>query len=107
MIYHSLIENNKLKIDIRNEDFISNFAYPVISSNRDKIVEELIENGVEVRPLIAGNMANNPFWYKKYGKVKLDNADLIDDEGFYVPNHHELERKDIELIASIINKHNK
>ena len=104
-LYYSLIKNNRLEIDIRNNSFISNFAYPVLSPNRDQIVKELKKANIEVRPLIAGNMANNPFWYEMptNSPISLPNATLIDDEGFYIPNHHNLSFEDIEKISYIIN----
>jgi len=104
--YNELIKDNKLKLEIRNGDFISSFAYPVVSPNSVKIILELQENNVEVRPLIAGNIANKPFWYNKYGRnADLPNADLIDKEGFYLPNHQDLSEESIKIIANIINKH--
>jgi CDP-6-deoxy-D-xylo-4-hexulose-3-dehydrase len=73
--------------------------------NRNKIIEQLKENNIETRPLIAGNMANKPFWIKRYGhSTNLPNADIVDKQGFYVPNHQGLVKEDIEVIASIINQ---
>jgi hypothetical protein len=49
-------------------------------------------------------MANKPFWIKRYGKSnEFPNADLIDQLGFYVPNHQDLTEIEIQLVASIIN----
>lgn len=104
-LYNSIIKNNKLNIKNRKEDFISNFAYPIIHSNRDKIVDHLRISNIEVRPLIAGNMANNPFWVKKYEYKELPNCELIDKEGFYIPNHQDLKQNEIEFISNIINKY--
>lgn len=104
-LYNSIIKNNKLNIKNRKEDFISNFAYPIIHPNRDRIVEHLKMNQIEVRPLIAGNMANNPFWEKKYEYKELPNCELIDKEGFYIPNHQDLKQNEIEFISNIINNY--
>jgi len=99
------IVGNRIDIRVDEGDFISSFAIPVVSEHRESIAEELIQNGIEVRPLIAGNMANKPMWYEKYGKVNLPNADIIDRMGFYLPNHQDLTEKDIQKITTIINKH--
>ena len=105
LIYKELINNNKLLLAQRDNDFVSNFAYPVVLPNRNKIIEKLKQNNIETRPLIAGNMANKPFWIKRYGRLTdLPNADIIDKQGFYVPNHQGLVKEDIEVIASIINQ---
>jgi CDP-6-deoxy-D-xylo-4-hexulose-3-dehydrase len=95
---------NDLKLSIYNDDFISNFAMPVLSKNIKNIVAELTNNDIEVRPLIAGNIANKPMWYEKYGKIDLPNANLIDKYGFYLPNHHNLKEEDIDKITNIVNR---
>jgi CDP-6-deoxy-D-xylo-4-hexulose-3-dehydrase len=105
LFYKSNLKSNQLQLDTRNTDFISSFAIPILNKNRNKIVEELINNNIEVRPLIAGNMANKPMWYLKYGRVELENCQLLDDYGFYVPNHQDLTETDIQKITDIINKH--
>lgn len=47
---------SELKLKQRNDDFISNFSFPIVSENRKDIVKRLMENNIEVRPLIAGSM---------------------------------------------------
>jgi CDP-6-deoxy-D-xylo-4-hexulose-3-dehydrase len=102
-LYKSKIKNNNLDLQVQNDSFVSNFAYPIVSEKRDVIVNELIKNGVEVRPLIAGNMANKPFWYERYDRKEFKNANVIDRYGFYVPNHQDMTNEDIEYICKIIN----
>jgi CDP-6-deoxy-D-xylo-4-hexulose-3-dehydrase len=101
--YLELLSNNELKLLVRETDFISSFAMPVINSKRDAIVDTLISEGVEVRPLIAGNMAAKPMWYLKYGKTLLTNCETVHEKGFYLPNHQGLDKKDIGKIVDIIN----
>jgi CDP-6-deoxy-D-xylo-4-hexulose-3-dehydrase len=99
--YSDSIKNNELSIRYNSDDFISNFAYPIVSKNRDSIVKKLMDSGVEVRPLIAGSMANKPFW--KGRKDNLLNCEIIDKFGFYIPNHQDLKYSDIKIISDIIN----
>ena len=70
---------------------------------RNEIIRDLQSEGVEVRPLIAGNMANKPMW--KGNKKGFVNCELIDKLGFYVPNHQDLSKEDIDKIVNIINKY--
>lgn len=100
--YWENINNTMLNLDNSLTNFVSNFAYPVVSKNRNQIVDKLIRNGVETRPLIAGSMANKPFW--KGRSDNMPNSELIDKFGFYVPNNQDLEKKDMEKICSIINE---
>ena len=104
-IYQELLsDHNDLHIVYREDSFISNFAYPMVHAKREEIITALKKNNIEVRPLIAGNMANKPFWKMKYGDRNdfFFNCNEIDTHGFYLPNHQGLSREDIEFICSII-----
>lgn len=83
-------------------NFISNFAYPMISEKRDEIVKVLKQNNIEVRPLICGSMGGQPMYVKLYGKKVLKNANEIDKYGFYLPNHPSLTKNDIMKIINLI-----
>lgn len=102
-LYKSSINVNQLNITDRPTDFISNFAYPIVNKNRVKIIEDLIGNDIEVRPLIAGDMSKKPMWIKNYGEVNLTNCQLINEYGFYIPNHQDLTPEQINLISNIVN----
>lgn len=104
-MYNDLIKNSYWMPPIREQDFVSNFAYPVIHPKRNEIVKTLIENDVEVRPLICGSMGEQPFYVKKYGKLELKNCHVVDSLGFYVPNHPMLSEEEITLISEIIMNH--
>ena len=103
-VYQNLIKNNYWKPKPQSNSFISNFAYPVIHPNRDKIVKELQKNNIEVRPMICGSMGTQPFYVKEYGELKLPNVSIVDKYGFYVPNHPNLTIDEIKLISDIINE---
>jgi len=101
--YIELLTCNELQLSVRETDFISSFAIPVVSKQRNAVVDALIKEGVEVRPLIAGNMATKPMWYLKYGKTLLKNCEIINERGFYIPNHQGITVDDITKITNIIN----
>jgi CDP-6-deoxy-D-xylo-4-hexulose-3-dehydrase len=84
--------------------FISNFSYPVISKNRNRLVENLKIEGIECRPLLSGSLSRQPYWYNNFENVNLKNCDLIHDNGLYVPNNHEMSEKDIKKICNVINE---
>ena len=102
-LYQKLI-NTEWKPTSYFDSLTSNFAYPVISPHRDKIVKKLQENKVEVRPMICGSMGIQPFYVKHYGRLELPNVSLIDRDGFYVPNHPKLTVDEITFISKIINR---
>lgn len=105
-LYHSLVDNAYWKIEEFDNVFISNFAYPLILS-KDKFditVKTLQENGVEIRPLVCGSIANQPFW-RKLGKYSyMPFADIVHDQGLYLPNNPQITEDEIKFICNIINK---
>ena len=103
--YNSWITNNKLNLDNHTYNTISNFAMPIMHTHRDNIVKDLISADIEVRPLIAGNMASKPMWKDKYTIPNLPNAELIEKYGFYVPNHQDLTSQELSQITDIINSY--
>ena len=103
--YYANLEGNVLNIEERDDEFISNFAYPYVHPNRDKMIKELMANDIETRPLIAGNIGLQPFWINKYGMTSLPNADIIHKHGFYLPNHQDLTVDEMSGIIKIINSH--
>jgi CDP-6-deoxy-D-xylo-4-hexulose-3-dehydrase len=102
-LYQRLIENDYWKPDVDLNNFVSNFAYPIISPHRDKIIKKLQDNKVEIRPLICGSMGTQPFYVKKYGRLELPNVSIVDKYGFYVPNNPMLTEEEIEFICELIN----
>lgn len=114
-------EENYLKIEAvlkNNPDFIpidrkhtskaAAFALPFICKNTDlfnKYVSQFAGAGIEIRPMIAGNMQRQPF-YKKYVSETYDlpNTDFLHDNGFYCGNYPEMSESDLETIMSCLIK---
>ena len=102
----------------RNDDFfvlkrdhiklLSSFAFPFICKTqklKEKYAERFAKAGIEIRPMIAGNIQNQPF-YKKYvkEKIELPNTDIIHKNGFYCGNYPELTDEDLLTIESCLRK---
>jgi CDP-6-deoxy-D-xylo-4-hexulose-3-dehydrase len=101
--YNKFITVNELDITEKEGDFVSNFALPIVSKNKKEIINNLIYNGIETRPLIAGDMSKKPMWYERFGHVYLPNCEKINEFGFYVPNHQDLTVEQIKFISKVIN----
>lgn len=101
--YISKLKTNLLDLDEKPSDYVSSFAIPIVHPKRNNIIKDLVDNNIEVRPLIAGNMANKPMW--KGDKGGLNNCELLESQGFYIPNHQGLTTQNIDVIVNIINKH--
>jgi len=104
---HVVKENNSfLPFSFEHMDLVSNFAYPIICKTKDVFnyyVDKFISNGVEIRPIVGGNMLAQPF-YKKYNSenVLLPNADAIHQLGFYFPNNPTLTDNEIDRIIKLL-----
>lgn len=91
-------------LDLSNHDTVSNFAYPIIVKNPEFVANALKESGIESRPLICGSISRQPFWYERYGKSSLKNADVIHDFGMYLPNNPDMTFEEIREISDIVSK---
>jgi CDP-4-dehydro-6-deoxyglucose reductase, E1 len=88
---------------------LSNFAFPVICKTPElkrKYMEQFSKIGVEIRPIIAGNIQNQPF-YAKYVKEKqeLTGAQFLHECGFYFGNYPELDDSEIDILKSCLKKY--
>ena len=85
---------------------LSAFSFPVIMNNamtRDLQMQKFVDAGVEIRPVIAGDIQKQPF-YKKYvhTKYSLPNAERIDKCGFYCGAYPELDENDLTVIKECL-----
>lgn len=99
--------NKELKcLDYSHLSKISAFAFPILCKTnkfREKYFRKFAGEGVEIRPMIAGNMQNQPFFNKYVKKhYKLQGADFLHNCSFYCGNYPELEEADIYRLMSCL-----
>ena len=108
--YYDALLNNvdfyHYKLD--HMSLVSNFAMPVICKTKDladSYKARFEEAGVEIRPIIAGNMLNQPF-YQKYVKdmAPRPNSELIHENGFYFGNNPEMTAEEITILCGLLEK---
>lgn len=83
-----------------SHDLISSFAYGTLVENRLEVYKYLKKFNIESRPLICGNIGRHPFWIRKNGITSLKNADLVHENGLYLPNNFNLKKNDIKYICN-------
>lgn len=73
---------------------------------RQKLSQHLMNEGVECRPIVAGNFTKNPViqWMKHEIHGQLKNADRIHDKGLFVGNHQYDIKKEIQYLKQVLNK---
>lgn len=100
------VNEDLLTLEHSHVQCLSTFAFPIICKTqklREKYMNRFSGAGIEIRPMIAGNMQNQPF-YSKYivDKYDLHGTDFIQDHGFYCGNYPELTEIDLEIISSCL-----
>lgn len=84
---------------------VSNFSMPVITKSVDilqAVMKRFESAGVEIRPVIAGDITQHPFWTNALPKADCPHARLIHSQGFYFPNNADLTDEEVELICSLL-----
>ena len=70
---------------------------------KDHYVAQFSGAGVEVRPMIAGNIQNQPFYRKYVSELfELPGTQNIHECGFYCGNYPELTIADIETLSGCL-----
>ena len=90
---------SQLNLRYDKEDFISNFAFPYMVRDRERVVRALSAE-VEARPLIAGNIAAHPMWEGR--ETYLPNAMQVHKNGLYLPNHQDLTAQHMRRMKAIL-----
>lgn len=108
LLIEKTIKNNGDLVPLKHSHIhsLSPFGTPVICKTpklKEEYVKRFLDAGVEVRPMIAGNIQRQPF-YKKYVKETFDlpNADFLHQNGFYCGNYPELTKADINTIINCL-----
>ena len=104
----SNIEGVKIQKEIGHSSF---FGFSIVINdsmqiNRSELVTTLIEKGIECRPIVGGNFVKNPVikYFDYYIHGKLTNAEKIDQNGFFIGNHHYNLEKEINYFGSTLEK---
>ena len=105
----SLTNSDFLHLKHDHINILSTFALPIVCKSavlRARYMAQFAGAGVEIRPMIAGNLQRQPF-YRKYVTefFSLPGSDFLHDNGFYCGNYPELSQSDIETIMSCLHPH--
>ena len=102
------VSNNSRILPVRGAhmDVVSNFAYPIVCKTLDDFhyyLQKSMAIGIEIRPIVGGNMTNQPF-YRKYdvSDWSLPVVDFVHNHGFYLPNNPELSEDEVATLAELI-----
>lgn len=106
--FNEVVSNNDdfYHYSLSHMDVVSNFAMPVICKTpelAEKYRQKFTNAEVEIRPIIAGNITQQPF-YKKYVQDTEPrvNSDLVHQNGFYFGNNPEMTEDEINFICKLL-----
>ncbi len=92
-----------IQLDHSHISVLSSFAFPVICKNeaiRERYVFQFAGAGVEIRPIIAGNMQRQPFYARYVQRLyDLPGADFLHSNGVYFGVYPELTESDLNVLA--------
>lgn len=111
LAFSKAVAKNKhfFKYNLDHMTTISNFAMPLVCTDKelaDQYKQRFIEAGVEIRPVIAGNMTKQPF-YEKYTRYTAaaepcPNSDLVHANGFYFGNNAEMTQTEVKTLVKLL-----
>ena len=105
------VKNNPDIVNMENShiSLLSSFAFPVVCKNidfRDKYLKQFSGAGIEVRPMIAGDMQDQPFYIKYVNETyDLPGVNFLHNNSFYCGNYPELNEADLQIISSCLSKY--
>ena len=75
-----------------------------LEGRRKEVIARLTEAGVETRPIVAGNFTKNPVIARIDHSIsgKLDAAEYIDANGFFIGNDSRDLSREIQMVANVI-----
>ena len=108
MVLENIVKQNEemITLDHSHMSNLSPFVFPVLCKTpeiKEFYLSQFSGAGIEIRPMIAGNIQKQPF-FLKYVKdqIPLPNTDFVHRNGFYCGNYPELTTMDRDTICSCL-----
>jgi CDP-6-deoxy-D-xylo-4-hexulose-3-dehydrase len=96
------------RYELAHMDVVSNFAMPVVCRDAEaarRYRERFRAAGVEIRPVIAGNVTRQPFYRRHVPEpARCPNADLVHEHGFYFGNNPDLTEAELATLCGLLAK---
>lgn len=95
-----------IPLRVNHMDIVSNFAVPIVTKTKqayEKYRSRFKQRGVEIRPVIAGDITKQPFFRKYISRQAFcPNANHIHHHGFYFANNAEITQSELSLLVSLL-----
>ena len=109
-LFTEIIDNyDNLFYNIKNPETNSSFCLPFICKSAEimqAMKETFADNGIEYRPIVAGNLLAQPFLdgYSIDTEKDITNADRIQKHGVYIGNNHFVTEHDMKFLEQVVEK---
>jgi CDP-6-deoxy-D-xylo-4-hexulose-3-dehydrase len=91
-----------------DRDHVSIISFLAVAKSideRKRIIEALVQNGIDTRIFTAGNLGRHPFWKNVYYDFVDHVSDKLNRGGFFLPNNQSMTLSDVEFVCDIVNIH--
>ncbi len=77
-----------------------------LQGKRSAVLAHFAENGIETRPIVAGNFTINPVMkhLKHAPLATFENAARIHEDGFFIGNHHSDFEKELKVVHQVFSE---
>jgi CDP-6-deoxy-D-xylo-4-hexulose-3-dehydrase len=102
-----LVDNPNLFYKHTHKQSNSSFCFPFVCKSPEimqKMKSTFAANGIEYRPIVSGNLLNQPFLkdYKLTTQRTVTNLDIIQKQGVYIGNNHFVTDNDMKFLREVI-----
>jgi len=106
-LFSSAIKGNPDMLPLADASYekLPAFATPIICNSpesRATYLKRFKDAGIETRPVIAGDITQQPFWKDRYASRKMIGVRYIHDCGFYCGNCPDYSEEEIETIVGCL-----
>jgi CDP-6-deoxy-D-xylo-4-hexulose-3-dehydrase len=92
-------------LDLSHMDTVSNLTMPVLcrdARRRQRVLRVYEDAGVEVRPVVSGDVTQQPFFRKHAAAAPCPSANAAGEGGFCFPNHPELTEDEVDFLCALL-----
>ena len=103
----NIINSIKDLLYVIDNEGISSFCLPFVfkkKEDKDAFKKVLIENNIESRPIISGNLLIQPCFAKYGNYTDFNNAQIVQENGIYIGNNQFVNSERLRLLDTILEK---
>lgn len=97
-----------IPLEVEHMDLVSNFSMPIVFKTKElfnSYREKFEKNDVEIRPIIAGDMTQQPFFRKYVSEFDpCENARFVHENGFYFGNNPDMTTEEVEKLCALVSE---